>query len=135
MPEYFPEQPAPVLSPPRPNARSVPGTALKDSPLPQGLKRFDLVRELQTRFQPAVTPGREGGVRVRTWIGVWDDAGTMGRAYRGHAAGSLVYCSGGLFVTNYMPPAEAANLGNPMPFRSLELEQGRRGQIRPNTAR
>lgn len=50
-------------------------------------------------------------------------------AYRDHAADSLVECSGGLLATNYRLPAGAANLGNPTPFRSLELEQGR-----PNTA-
>lgn len=56
MPEYFLARPAQVLSPSRPNARSVRGNAPKDSPLPQGLKRLDLLEELQTRSQPAATP-------------------------------------------------------------------------------
>lgn len=58
----------------------------------------------------------------------------MGRAYRDRAADSQADCSSGLLVTNYTPPTGAANLGNPTPFRSLELELGRRGQIRPNPA-
>lgn len=74
------------------------------------------------------------------WVGVWDDAdrggggGEMGRAYRDHAADSQADCGSGLLATNYTPPTGTANLGNQTPFRSLELELGRRGQIRPNPA-